>query len=619
MVGRARGSAVARVRTRSVLAAAFLAALLGSAPRAAAAAPGLDQIQKEFKNAIEKGTPATVTVTARDSQQGCSGVMVTSRGLVLSDFDAGLVLKYRDKEPGWSDDVKVRVPDMKTGAFVEYDGRIVKVLKDFDSTLIQITKPPDAGFKCLVPASADELHVGSYTFVAGNSFGMSSESLPAMTAGVVAATKYTPREDTSNSGRFQFLYTAAAVAPGVSGGPVLDAQGRLVGIVSGYEPVMADNPYQFLGKVMPIDRLRAAYRAIPEAKAVFDPKPPRFDPSKIPDTTALETVLAKTAADTYPSVASLVLDRSAPLNSLTFGSKGPVVLPRYLGPASAVAVSTDGWLVTSLYNLTNVLGMFSVSMSLGLPAPAKVATGLQSITKFTAVFPDGATGEAKLVAIHEGLGIAVLKAEVAARRPVEPAPPSSYEPGRFLVPVANPFGAAAERDPLMNFGVVSKRHQDDLTDPWRGQIQTDAGGTDGNCGAAVVDLEGRLVGIMTLWAPIHHGRNSGVAFVVPWDRIEKALPAMKEGKDFKLPRVGIEWPRDTATAPKIAAVAKEGPAEKAGMQAGDVIVKIGDLPVKSVTDCTKCFVGHYAGDHLAITVSRGGQEIVLDVELGSRD
>lgn len=602
-----------------VLAAALAAGALASVAAPAAAAPGLDQIQKEFKNALEKGAPATVTVTARDSQQGCSGVMVTPRGLVLSDFDAGLVVKQGVKEPPWSDDVKVRVPDMKTGAFVEYDARIVKVLKDLDSTLVQIVKPPDGGFKHLVPASADELHVGSFTFVAGNSFGVASESLPAMTAGVVAATKYMPRGDTSDSGRFQFLYTAAAVAPGVSGGPVLDAQGRLVGVVSGWEPVLADNPYQFLGKVVPIDRLRAAYRAVPEAKAVFDPKPPKFDPSKVPDTTALELVLGKVAADTYPSVASLVVERSAPLNSLTFGSKGPVVLPRYFGPTSAVAVSDDGWLVTSLYNLTNVLGMFSVSMSLGLPKEAKVATGLESITKFTAVYPDGVSGEAKLAAIHEGLGIAVLKAEVSGRRAIVAAPASSYAPGRFLVPVANPFGEAREPDPFMNFGVVSKRHPDDLADPWRGQLQTDAGGTDGNSGAPVVDLEGRIVGVLTLWAPIRHGRNSGVAFVVPWDRVEKDLPAMKAGRNFKLPRVGIEWPPDTEGAPKISSVAKEGPAEKAGMQPGDVIVRIGDLPVKSVSDCTRSFVGRYAGDHLVITVSRGGKEIVLDVELGTRD
>jgi S1-C subfamily serine protease len=619
VVGRARGAAVTRVASRPALAAALCASVLALAARSSLAAPGLEQIQKEFKNALEKGTPATVTVTAKDSIQGCSGVMVTSRGLVLSDFDAGVVLKRGAKEPGWSDAVKVRVPDMKTGAFVEYEARIVKVLKDLDSTLIQIVKPPDAGFRHLVPASADDLHIGSYTFVAGNSFGMSSESLPAMTAGVVAATKHTPRDDTSDSGRFRFLYTAAAVAPGVSGGPVLDAQGRLVGIVSGYEPVMDDNPYQFLGKVMPVDRLRAGYRTVPEAKDVFDTKAPRFDAAKVPDTTALETVLAKVAADTYPSVASLVLERSAPLNSLTSGSKGPVVLPRYVGPASAVAVSDDGWLVTSLYNLTNVLGMFSVSVSLGLPAPAKVATGLGSITKFTACFPDGASGEAKLVAIHEGLGIAVLKAEVAGRRPVPPAAPSAYAPGRFLVPVANPFGAAREPDPLMNFGVVSKRHPDDIADPWRGQIQTDAGGTDGNCGAPVVDLEGRLVGVMTLWLPIQHGRNSGVAFVVPWDRIEKDLPAMREGRNFKLPRIGVEWPRDGATVPKIGAVAKDGPAEKAGLLAGDVVLKIGDLAVKSVGECTKSFVGRYAGDRVAITVLRDGKAIVLDVELGTRD
>ena len=57
---------------------AFLAAaLVALAPVAAPAATGLEQIQKEFKTAIEKGTPATVVVTARDSRFGCSGVMVS--------------------------------------------------------------------------------------------------------------------------------------------------------------------------------------------------------------------------------------------------------------------------------------------------------------------------------------------------------------------------------------------------------------------------------------------------------------------------------------------------------------------------------------------------------------
>lgn len=597
---------------------AFLAAaLVALAPVAAPAATGLEQIQKEFKTAIEKGTPATVVVTARDSVFPCSGVLVSRNGLVLSDFDAGTVLTAKGDSTKWTDAVKVRVPDMASGAYVEYDGRIVKVLKDLDSTLIQILKPPAAGFKYLVPATSADLHVGSFTFVAGNAFAMASESLPAMTAGVVAGLTYLPRESAPAAGRFELVYTGAAVMPGMSGGPLLDVEGHLVGVISGYEPVTDGNPWQFLGRAIPMDRLRAAYAAVPEAKDAFDEKPPRG--LKSDETAALETVISRAAADTYPSVASLVLERSALLNSMTFANGAPVQLPRYIGPASAVVVSEDGWLVTSLYNLTNVGAALSVGLSQALPPAARISAGLQSITKITAYFPDGATGDAKLVAIHEGLGIAVLKAEVTGRRPIPAAPQAAYVPGRFLIPVANPCGAKPRPDPLVNFGVVSKRHRDDIPEPWRGQIQTDAGGTDGNCGAAVVDLEGRLVGVLTLWAPIHHGRNSGVAFVVPWDLIAPVLESMKLGRAYRLPRVGVSWPMDLSEAPKISGVQKDGPAEKAGLVAGDLIVKVGDVDVKSVAECTKAFIGHYAGERLAITVARGGVPVVIEVELGSRD
>ena len=170
---------------------------------------------------------------------------------------------------------------------------------------------------------------------------------------------------------------------------------------------------------------------------------------------------------------------------------------------------------------------------------------------------------------------------------------------------------------------MSKRHEDDLEDPWRGQIQTDAAGTDGNCGGAIVDFDGKLVGILTLWDPIKHGRNSGVAFVVPWDKIQLVLLSMKDGRSYRIPRIGVQWPApnkrlDPEAAPKIESVVKDGPAEKAGMLAGDLLVKVGDAAVKSIAECTKALRGYYAGDRVAFTVSRGGQAIVFDVELGAR-
>ncbi len=617
---------------RAALLCVVVCAASAAVPRAsvsAAPSSALDAIQKEFKAAILKGTPATVNVTPRDSEFGCSGVIVSSRGIVLSSSDAELVFRRPNEKPSTTDQVKVRVPDMKTGAFVEYDGRILSVQKELGSSLIQILKPPAGGFRCLQPASAEELHVGSFTFASGNAFGMAQESLPGMTAGVLAAVTYLPRGDTSSAGRYQWLYTGAAVMPGVAGGPLLDVEGRLVGVVAGSEPVTAANPFQFLGRATPVDRLRAAYLALSgpkelvvAAKEAFAEKPVKLDPTKAPETKAIETVIAKASADAYQSVASLVVERKTPLDSLAPSRKGPVELPRYVGPASAVAVSSDGWLVTSLYNLTNVVEMKFLQL---VPDAARVSTGLAAITKITAHFPDGASGETKVVAVHVGLGIAVLKADVVGRRPIEPAAPSAYAPGRFLVPVANPFGDKPSPDPLMNFGVVSKRHADSLAEPWHGQIQTDAGGTDGNCGAAVVDMEGRLVGVMTLWNPIEHGRNSGVAFVVPWDKIQLVLLSMKEGKSYRFPRLGVEWVLDKddkfnpVSPAQIAKVVPDSPAQKAGILAGDVFVKLGETPVSSIFEFILALVGRIEGDHVSVTVTRAGKPVTFDVELAPRE
>jgi S1-C subfamily serine protease len=608
------------VNTRLVSLVVVCALALAAAPRAVVAGTTeLDKIQKEFKTANENGVPATVSVIAQDSEgPACSGVMVSASGLVLSDYDAGVVVKRGQATSDYARLVKVRVPDMKTGAFVEYDGAIVKSIKELDSALIKIAKPPGDGFKYLVPATADDLHVGSFTFVAGNSFGMGSESLPAMTAGVLAAATYRPRGEAS-AGRYESLYPSAAVTPGVSGGPLLDVDGRLVGVIRGFEPVTPDNPYQFLGRATPIDRLRAAYASTPEARDAFDEKAAKRFAGKVTESAALETVIARAADDSYPSVASLVVERREPLNTTTFTAKGPVPLPRYVGPCSAPVVGEDGWLLTSLYNLTNTGGMLSVSYMAALPPAARVSAGLAAITKITAYFSDGSSADARLVATHEGLGFALLKIDVKGRRAFAPAPASAYDPGRFLVPVANPYGAKQQPDPLINFGIVSKRHPDDAPMPWRGEIQTDAGGTDGNCGAAVVDIEGRLVGVMTLWSPVDHGRNSGVAFVVPWDKIEPALDAMKQGRSFRLPRLGVTWGGDSELGAIISEVAKEGAAEKAGIRPGDVVVKIGALAVKSVADLGKAVAGHYAGDRMTFVVSRNGQTVTVDVELGARD
>ena len=592
------------------LALAALAALAALVVVQRPADAGLGQLEREFQAAIERSIPATVVVSVpgEGTRRGSSGVIVARSGLVLTDWDVGSRAKT-----GF---VEVRVPDAKGDTFVRYKARVVQQMPEVDSSLLRIEEPPLRGFPSfLAPGTSDGIGIGSFTLVAGNSFDFAAEGTTNLTAGIVAAVASYPVGHPG--GRHEWFYTTAAVNPGVNGGPVVDVQGRLVGIVSTWVPVLPDEPYQYLGRVVPVDRLRAAYAGIAAAKEVFAQRPPPA--ARAGEAAAVETVIRQVATGVYPCVASLVIERSTALSSETPGDEGKVVrLQRYDGASSAVIASADGLLVTSLYNLTNVTPLLSPGLGGILPPTARPQAGIEAIQRVTAKFPDGRSAEARVVAWHEVLGIAVLKADVEGL-PVRPAAPrESYRAGRFVVPVANPNGARNARGPLVSFGILSKRHSDDSPWPWRGQWQTDASATDGNCGAAVADVEGRLVGVLTLWTPIRHGRNSGIGFVVPWTAIEDALPAMAAGRSFRRAFLGISWDPVSPT-PRIGAIVPDTAAARAGLQPGDAFAELDGTPVASIDDCMKLLARKWAGDPLHLVVRRGDQLVPIDVVLGVRE
>jgi S1-C subfamily serine protease len=369
-----------------------------------------------------------------------------------------------------------------------------------------------------------------------------------------------------------------------------------------------------------MDRIHAVYEDLPEAAELFAPGPRR---SRAKASRSLERVFRYMAGRAGPSVVSLEVQRKQPLDVKAPGMRGGLGdLPRYLGPSSGVLLDAEGWVVTSLYNLTNTLELIAPGAK--LPPPSKLETGLQAVEKVTVHLPEGAEAEAKLVAHHGGLGIALLKAEMPAatgtaapRRGLEAAPADAFEVGRFVLALGNPFGAEGNADPLLTMGVLSKHHAFDAPHAWRGQWQTDAGVTDGNCGGAVVDLEGRLLGVIQIWNPTGHGRNSGIGFVVPWPEIERALPDLKQGRSPKRGFLGVHW-RQGATIPTITKVAPDTPAAAAGLQAGDRIVAVDGRDTETVRAVHGALVYRWQDETLELTVERDGKRFDVEVTLAAR-
>lgn len=605
-------------------------------------ADALSDIEAEFEKAIRNVSPSTVVCVPAGVKPSpkvrpgsSSGIIISRKGYILSDGDVGMWYEItgegreRKVTPHDSDTVEVRLPDLKGRGSRSYEARVLVRERKLDTSLLRITKPP-TGLKHLSVANSDMLQVGDFAFAMGDSFGLAAEAPPTLTAGLISA--LVPAADKS-AGLYDYIYTSAAVNVGVNGGPLVDIEGRLIGVVSGPEPPWdpktndAKRPYQFLGRVVPIQRLKAFYRDVPEAEEIFDDA--SGDRPRSRKAAILETVFHETGKRAYRGLVSLDIQRNGGAEFrqiFALGRRGLGRLPRYSGPVSGILLSDDGYILTSVYNLGDTIGIVH-GLPANAPAEARLGHSLAGIGRIVAHMPDGREVEADLVGRHDGIGIALLKTKPAegdkdrvyGAALLKPVPDDYYETGRIVLAVSNPHGAKRGPDPLLTFGILSKLHPDDAGNRWAGQWQTDCSGTDATVGGAVVDLAGRLVGMLHIWDPGRHGRNSGISFVVPWTQIEPVLEALKQGRVFSPPFLGVRWqPAEGGAGLQILGVVEGGPAEGAGLKKDDVIEQIDGQALSAPADAARALTDKWSGDVIELTVRRGAETLRIEVTLGSR-
>lgn len=598
---------------------ALSAAALVSSP-VARAGPGPGEIEVRFREAIRRVTPATVACVpwgiARTEAGFSSGVIVSPDGFVLSDGDVGRTWNREGGDEGrtWLPDVEVRVVQ-PSGGWRSYRARVVHRDREVDTALLRILRPPADGFPFVVLGGSDDLRVGDFAFVLGSAFDEDGRAPPTPTAGVISS--FDPLPAGAAGGRHAYLYTSAAVNEGVNGGPLVDLDGRLAGTVSTWVDPGPEAVHQFLGKGVPVDRLRSVYQGVAAAPDLFDSPPPGAHRPH-----ALETVFQAAGMRARSAIVSLQVERRRPVSGLSPLEESDTTIPRWEGPVSGVLISADGWIVTSLYNLTNVATLAEPLWR--APPGARVEEGLADVRGVTACFADGGKAPAHLVGYDRRLGVALLRADLphplpggdalAMPRLLEPAPPAALEAGRFVLAVGNPFGAQPRPHPLLTVGILSRHHPSDAASAWRGQWQTDAAGLDTNCGGGAVDIEGRLLGLFTLWYPARHGRNSGVAFVVPWERIEAALPDLKAGRGPEPALLGVRFA--SGFAPRIAAVIEASAAARAGLRPGDVFHRVDREDTPSADDVRAVIGYRCRGDVVDVTVERDGALHAVRVRLG---
>jgi len=227
--------------------------------------------------------------------------------------------------------------------------------------------------------------------------------------------------------------------------------------------------------------------------------------------------------------------------------------------------------------------------------------------------------------------LAVIKVSgVSHLHPATFADSSKVKVGEIVLAMGNPLGLASS----VTDGIVSAVGRT-LTEPTSpdspgatlpDSIQTSAAINPGNSGGALVDLRGEVIGIPTLAATSQQegGAAPGIGFAIPSNTVHAiASQLVKRGRVTRSGRAALGVGVATVTGPSgtgvgagVETVVPGGPADKAGIRPGDVIVKVGKTPVTSTQVLSALLAGMKVGQHVSVTIVRSGSTHTVQVTLG---
>jgi S1-C subfamily serine protease len=576
-----------------------------------------------------------------------SGFLITPSGHILT---ATSVVPQGAKK------IRVTLPD-----FVVRDAEVVAV---DESLAVAVVKIEGEGLPFL-PLAREIPAVGSTAYTAADvTNALLTNGRASFSRGIVSGVyEVQPHPEAAYAGTA--IETTAAVNSGSDGGPLVDDAGRACGVIT-----LATLPLRWQGTAVPTSALVEKFAAFTAGKVSLPaggtPEPGGLSSGQA----ALRTVAAEVAShlvgiEVERQFAPEILPRLswkdfqsgvadyASLDEAKRGAKFAEyvnvlrafevnqLLRRPPGATTGLVISPDGFVLTSLFNVGGDTAF--IRKATGKPRAfdphepvqkmlAESSDGVEqranAIKKITVVLGDGSRHEAKLVAKHEPLGVALLKIE-AENLPWYDVAGNSISPqlGDAVGLIGHlPGGGPAH---TLNVGIISAPSRN------RGyQFQTDALLNYGNSGGPLFDRGGNFLGIAT--APIQPdtilGRlvgpqdlmrwtrapNSGVGMAARADRIRDVLDALKSGKSFDRipgPFVGVQADESKAFADNvtIGGVTPGSPAEQAGLKRGDVLVEMDGAELNGWNEFTERVAACKPGQVVELRVQRkgGGARLVI--------
>jgi Do/DeqQ family serine protease len=244
--------------------------------------------------------------------------------------------------------------------------------------------------------------------------------------------------------------------------------------------------------------------------------------------------------------------------------------------------------------------------------------------EITVALSDGREFPAKIVLKDEHTDLAVLRLDAkGAQFPViQFADSDSLQVGDLVLAIGDPFGVGQ----TVTSGIVSAlaRTQVGISD-YQFFIQTDAAINPGNSGGALVDMDGKLAGINTAIFS-RSGGSHGIGFAIPSNMVRLVVQSALKGGTVQRPWLGATLQPvtpdiadslglATPSGALVAKVATKGPAAKAGLVAGDVVVGVDDKEVKDPQGFEYRFITKGIGGSAELTLLRKGQKLKTTIAL----
>ena len=309
-----------------------------------------------------------------------------------------------------------------------------------------------------------------------------------------------------------------------------------------------------------------------------------------------------------PSIVGIKIDYTVNSTSI-FGRTGSTTAT---ASGSGIIISEDGYILTNNH-------VVSSSSS-----DSNSYYQISEATKVTVtLFNDETEYEAKIVGQDKQTDLAVIKIEKTGLTKAEFADSDDVKVGEFAMAVGNPVNMTS----TVTTGIVSavNRKITDSDGKTYTCIQTDAAINSGNSGGALVNAQGKVIGINTL--KLSGTGIEGIGFAIPINSTTDITSQLIQYSKVKRPYIGISGiDLDETTAKKynlvvgiyVKSVEDFSSAEKGGLKSGDVIIEADGKSIKSMDELNEIKNSHQIGDTMKLKINRDGSEKEITLTLGEQ-